>query len=369
MGMATIEAPVPADPFVDRPYEALHDVKLGAVRATFSPVVYQRSYARTFGALAFDLALFAGGIAGALFAPWLALRVVCSLLAGGAVSFLFVWGHDAAHGALFRNDRVAETLGTIALLPSLNMYHLWIYGHNRAHHGFTSHSPVDWIWRPFTPEKYQAASKWSRFVYRAERSIPGCALHYILRVWWPGMVIFRPVPATRKRYHFTRSQLFVLAYAVVASGLAWYFGGGPIGVLLAVVVPWVVFNYVIALFVYLHHTHPTLPLFDDRKEWSASIGQVACSTIVRTSKPTQMLTHNILTHTPHHVDTHVPFYRLERASADLKPLYGEYILEYRFRWSTVRSIFGACQLYDFHTRTWHRFSELPALQPIGVLPN
>ncbi|MFN8036551.1 MAG: fatty acid desaturase [Acidimicrobiia bacterium] len=348
-------------------YTELHDTKLGAVRAAFSPGVYQRSNVRAVGALAIDTTLFVASVAGALLVPWLPARLGLGLLAGLFVAALFVWGHDAAHGALFGDGRLAEVLGTIAMLPSLSMYQLWIYGHNRAHHGFTSYSPVDWIWRPMTPEQYAAASGWSRFVYRCERSVAGPGLHYLLRVWWPGMVRFRPNGELRRRYHVTRSKLIVLAYVIGASTVAWIVGGGPVGVLVAVFVPWAVFTYMIGLMVYLHHTHPALPLFDDRKEWSATIGQVACSTIVRTSKPFGLLTHHIMVHTPHHVDARIPFYRLEQAYADLKPDYGRYILEYRLRWSTLRSIAAACELYDYRHHTWHRFDELPQLvKPVAA---
>ena len=45
---------------------------------------------------------------------------------------------DAAHGALFTSEGVSEVLGTLAMAPSLNLYRLWVYGHNKVHHGFTS---------------------------------------------------------------------------------------------------------------------------------------------------------------------------------------------------------------------------------------
>ncbi len=64
---------------------------------------------------------------------------------------VFVWAHHAAGGALFDLTRRAEVLGTAAMLPSMQMYGLWSYGHNRVHHGFTSLSTVDWIWRSWTP--------------------------------------------------------------------------------------------------------------------------------------------------------------------------------------------------------------------------
>ena len=48
-----------------------------------------------------------------------------------------------------------------------------------------------------------------------------------------------------------------------------------------VVLPFLVFNYFIAFFIFLHHTHPDVPFFDQRPEWSNTIGQVYCSIVVR----------------------------------------------------------------------------------------
>ena len=137
-------------------YRQLEGVKLGTVRSTFSPSVYERSHTKALAYLVFDLALYALFIIGVFIAPNIGFKVVCGLLAGCAVAFLFVWAHDAAHGALFKSEVVAEILGTMAMLPSLNMYRLWTYGHNKVHHGFTSFSPVDWIWKPLTPAEVNA---------------------------------------------------------------------------------------------------------------------------------------------------------------------------------------------------------------------
>ncbi len=361
--MALLEAPTtPASGApVDARYAEMRGVKLGTVRAAFSPEVYQRSNRTAIAWLAFDVAVYGVLLAGVYLAPTWWLQLLFGVLLGFAVAMLFVWAHDAAHGALFGFTKTAEVLGSIAMLPSINMYRLWVYGHNKAHHGFTSFTLVDWIWAPMSPEEYQGASRRRRWIYRVERSLPGCGVHYVLRVWWPAMVKFNPPADVRKRNHFTRSRLITSAYVVVASVLAYAFAGGILGVLAAVVVPWVVFTYFLAFAVYLHHTHPTIPFFDQRDEWCASIGQVACSTIVRTPKIFEMATHGILVHTPHHVDNKIPFYRLNVAAADLEREFGGSFLEYQFKWSDVRNTFKTCKLYDYDTKTWYRFKDEPTV--------
>jgi omega-6 fatty acid desaturase (delta-12 desaturase) len=339
-------------------YADLKSVKLAEVRAVFSPACYRRSMPRAIGGLLVDLALYGAAMAGVFTSGHPLLRLAFGVLAGVAVAFLFVWAHDAAHGALFRSDTVAEVLGTAAMLPSSQMYRLWAYGHNKVHHGFTSFSPIDWIWRPLTPEEYCALPRWRRGVYRLERHPATCGLHYLVRVWWAGMVRFRP-GERRRRAGYRLSKLGTLAYAIAAAVVAYRLAGGWVGVGAAVVIPFLVFTYVIAFVVYLHHTHPDVQFFSDRQEWSATIGQVTCSTAVRSNAVVERLTHNILIHPPHHVDTRIPFYNLKRAYSELEPVFGHYICEYRLSVRAVRRIFSRCQLYDFDTHTWHRFADLP----------
>jgi len=337
-------------------HQALLDVKLTSVRRAISAPCYRRSPLQTFGWLAFDLALYLAMMAGVLRSDSSWAQLGFGIGAGVAVAMMFVWAHDAAHGALFRSEWTAELLGTTLMLPSLNPYRLWCHGHNRVHHGFTSYSPIDWIWRPLSPAEYRALGPWRRLIYRLERTPWGCALHYILRVWWPGMVLFRPDRRSRERVGFAVSKAVTFGFGLGLTALCWW-AAGPIGVLAGVVVPFLVFNYFIALFIFLHHTHPAVPFFDHRPEWSNTIGQVYCSIVVRCSRLSELLMHNILVHVPHHVDPRIPFYRLHRAYADLQAAYQPFLHEYRFRWRTVAMIFRRCKLYDFERKTWYSYRE------------
>lgn len=341
--------------------QVLREVPLATVRGAIAPERYDRSVGRAMAWWAFDLAIYLVVVAGIYRVPNPAIKLALGALAGLAVSMMFLWAHDAAHGSLFKHRGIGDGLGLVLMLPSLNMYRLWQFGHNRVHHGFTSFVPLDWIWRPLTPAEYLARPRWRRAVYRAERSLPGCGVHYLVKVWWRAMVRFRPEPGSRGTKGHLRSKLVTLAFALVASASAYRFAGGAIGVLGAVVIPFMVFTWVIALVVYLHHTHPDIPFFSSRSEWSRTIAQLHCSTIIRTTRVTTALTHNILIHVPHHVDARIPFYNLRSAYEDLRPAFGELVHEYRFRWRTVWSIFRECKLYDFATHDWHRFGEAAVL--------
>jgi omega-6 fatty acid desaturase (delta-12 desaturase) len=343
-------------------YQSLKDIKLTTVRKAISPESYRRSMGQAFGWFAFDLALYLAFMVGIFTSETRWVQLLCGLGAGCAVAFMFVWAHDAAHGALFARDWVGEVFGTLFMLPSLNMYRLWCHGHNRVHHGFTSFTPIDWIWRPLTPSEYAALPRTRKLIYRLERSPYSCALHYLNKVWWPGMVTFQPDAKSRERFAFNVQKAITFTFAAVLSAAAWVWAGGLVGVLAAVALPFIVFNYFIAMFVYLHHTHPDVPFFDRKSEWSNTIGQVYCAIVWRCSRVSELLIHNIMIHVPHHVDPEIPFYRLKRAYADLQREYGAYIHEYTFRWSTVLHTFRRCKLYDYDNKTWYSFREAAQLK-------
>ncbi len=337
------------------PPGALKKLPLRAIKAGMRPVCQQRSHWLSLGALAFDALLYLSLMTLTLIAdPWW-LTLLAGIGAGCAVAFLFIWAHDAAHGALFESRRTAEWLGTLAMLPSLNVYRLWAFGHNRVHHGFTSLSTVDWIWRPWTPQQYADSSAAQRALYRLERTPWGCALHYLIHVWWARMMRFNPGRTPPERRRMRKGKLQVLAFAAALSALA-YAVAGVWGVICAVLLPFVVFNYFIALFIYLHHTHPDIPFFVEREQWSPAVAQLFCSTVVRMPRWAERLTHNIMIHVPHHVNPRIPFYRLPAAYADIKRQYGACIHEYPFRWATVFSIFKQCKLYDFERRCWSGYA-------------
>jgi len=188
------------------------NMKIADVRKCISKACYQRSMLITWFWLMVDMALFFISILFIAFVNSPLLKLLGALTSGCTVAMLFIWAHDAAHGALFESKKVAEFWGTLAMLPSLNVYRLWCYGHNRSHHGFTSLTPVDWVWRPLTREQYADQSKLQQFLYRIERSLVGCGLHYFRRVWWEVMVRFNPGKDTNRKRYYRRGKFAVLAY-------------------------------------------------------------------------------------------------------------------------------------------------------------
>lgn len=349
-------------------WEKVKKIKTSDARKVIPQACYKRSLFKNFFWCLFDLTIFSFGMLLVFSTPLIGIQLLGAAISGIAAAMMFVWAHDAAHGTLFKRKKVANVLGTLMMLPSLNIFRMWSYGHNKVHHGFTSFTPIDWIWRPLTPAKYQALSLWQRILYRLERNFLTCAFHYLRQIWWKEMLFFNPGKDKKQRRYFRNGKLFVLLYAVIASALAYHFAGGIFGIVAVVIVPFIIFNYFIAMIIYLHHTHPDIPFFDMKKEWSHSVGALYCSTIVHCSRFSKIFTHNIMTHIPHHLDTRIPFYHLPRAYQALKEEYGQYFHEYRFSWRKVRSIFRQCKLYDFDNKVWMTYKQARLYQKNALMP-
>ncbi len=338
-------------------YADLTQKDITELRQKITPKAYKKSMPTVIFWCALDMAFYLFFMYGVFAINNYIGKLISGFLAGIAASGMFVLAHDAAHGSLFKNKWVAEIMGTIYMLPALNSYRLWCFGHNRIHHGFTSFSPIDWIWRPLTIDEYKSLSGFKKFLYRAERSFWGCGLHYIIKVWWPKMVMFMPDDLQASKVRAIKiGKLAVVLFALLI-GTIYYSHQGWFSVFAALIVPFIVFNYVISLIVYIHHTHPQVPFFDERSEWNHTIGAVFCTTVIHTNwLVDKFITHHILIHTPHHADIRIPFYRLKTAFSSIKEHYSAYIHEYKLNFSTLLNIFKTCKLYDYKNHIWYNFN-------------
>ena len=212
--------------------------------------------------LARDLAAFAGVTALLVVVDRAAVLPVLWLAGGLTIGALFVLGHDAAHGALFRNPRLAYWTAQLALLPSLHAYEVWVLGHNRVHHGHTGRAGIDFVWHPLTPEQYAGLGRLGRLLHRVEWSAWGAGLYYLRVMWWQRMMRIAPPP--RLRAAFRRDRRRVWAYLVLATAALLWVGwartgsaGGALWMWLrALVAPWLVWNWLIGATVHIHHIGP-----------------------------------------------------------------------------------------------------------------
>ena len=141
--------------------------------------------------------------------------------AGLGIAGLFVLGHDASHGALFRSRRANRVVAWACMVPSAHVEAAWNLGHNRVHHGYTTRQGFDFVWHPTTPDEYRDMSTMERLRHRLEWSLLGSGAYYLRVVWFMWM---REAPADDTHVSVyaplsMRSALMVAACIILFLGI------------------------------------------------------------------------------------------------------------------------------------------------------
>jgi omega-6 fatty acid desaturase (delta-12 desaturase) len=295
--------------------------------------------------------------------PLLVLPLV--VLATLAATALFIVGHDAAHGALFRSRRLNGIVGRIAMLPGWHVYEGWVLGHNRIHHPYTVRQGYDFVWHPYTPEQWAAMTRWQRLRHRVEWSWPGAGLYYLREVWWQKMIVGRP-PARWVR-SVRRDRMLVLvvigAAAVLLTALGWRWTGTVAGALWlptrVLVLPFLGFCFAVGSLVHIHHIGPEIRWWE-RAEWTKEKGQIEGTTVLRAPRGANFFLHWIMIHVPHHVDVRIPMYHLEQATDAIAAAFPGVLHDEPLRFRDFMANSRRCKLYDFDAGRWLTYAEADA---------
>jgi len=305
--------------------------------------------------------IYMAAVAGAVMLPSLPARLVASVLAGSAISSLFVIGHDAAHGAYTASRRMNALIGRIAFLPALHNYSLWQVQHNRLHHripnvrGFNS-------WSPMTKAEFDRLPVWRRTVERLYRSPLGFAPYYLVERWWKDK--FFPRRPQDRRTAFWLDFALLLAFlagflallAIVGSSL----GSGALpAMLLGFALPYLVWSGLMGATTYMQHTHPRVAWFEALADWRRLGGQEDVSVQVQVPRWYGLISHHIMDHPAHHVHPKIPLYRLAAAQRRLNELLGDRAVTQRFSPGYLLGTVARCKLYDYERHCWLDFAGQP----------
>lgn len=342
--------------------EADRPENLKPVLDVIAPERYRNPTWKGLAYLARDLVLYGLVVIGLVVADawWavLGLWVLSALVVSG----LFILGHDAAHGSLFASRRLNSWVGHLAMLPSWHVYEGWVLGHNRIHHGHTCRQGMDFVWHPLTAEEYAALPRWKKLRHRIEWSWAGSLPYYLRDVWWNKMIAFDPPKKWASKIR--RDRVIVAAFVLVAGGalgaLGWADGGGLLGALWMVVqvlvVPFLLFNWMIGWVVHVHHIDPEIRWWK-RREWNKFRGQMEGTTVLHAPRWLDFFLHRIFFHVAHHVDMRIPFYGLPGACDDISAAFPDVVTERRLRWRDFLANTRRCKLYDFDEGRWLTYSE------------
>ncbi len=330
-------------------------------------VYHQRSLRSAVVQLAVRLVVYGAAFVAVLTLSSPALRLLAGLVAGVFSGSLFMIGHDACHQSYTSHNGLNQVLGRIAFLTSYHTYSLWDLSHNRIHHVHTNLKGKDFVWTPLSRPEFDALPWLWRVLHRGFRTPLGLALYYPLEIWAPRLVFPRRKYLDRPRRIYTADRLLVLAFfaaqllAVAALGGARSRGWSAWAedAALAVVVPWLVFNWMIGFVIYFNHTHPAVPWFDKPGEWSIAPSAIRGTVRLTFPRWTRPFASNIMDHVAHHVDPRVPLARLNEAQQHIEQaLPGQIVVQ---AWSVreLREILRRCKLYDYEAHRWTDFRGSP----------
>ena len=315
----------------------------------------------------FDLTLYAGATTIAVASDLVAIKILAGCVSGLLIGLLFVVGHDACHGSFTPKPRLNRLIGMVAFIPSAHAFSLWALGHNRIHHRYTNLKEIDYVWRPFSKPEFDALPMHRRILERIYRSISGHGLYYAYEIWWKKMLFPNVSEVPERRREYTADSLLAVMgnLLVVASILLLakhYHHGWLSSLLVAWLLPFVVWNWLMGFMIYQHHTHPSVAWFDNTEDWEYWESQIECTTHIKFPRIFNFILHNIMEHPAHHAFTAIPLYKLSRAQERL-----EQHLSARMtvvRW-TPRDYFRTvtdCKLYDYQTHRWLDFTGQPTTE-------
>ncbi|KKK25492.1 hypothetical protein ARAM_002056 [Aspergillus rambellii] len=286
--------------------------------------------------------------------PSQALRVLAWIVYGffqGCVGTgIWILAHECGHGAFspfpLWNDFMGWVMHSALLVP----YFSWKITHAR-HHRYTNNKQRDTAFVPRT-EKEAADSPnylpaWLEML--EDTPIYSCLslLAHQLGGWQLYLLCYvtsgpksRPIQAkntsrfqTQSHFDptsslFTPSQRILIVISdigLLLTGAAIYYLGQQVGLLktfLLYFVPYFWVHHWLVAITYLHHTHPTVPHFDD-ETWTFTKG--ALSTVDRDFGfiGRHFFHHIIEHHVVHHLFPRIPFYRAEEATDAIIPVLGD----------------------------------------------
>jgi omega-6 fatty acid desaturase (delta-12 desaturase) len=311
-------------------------------------------------------AAYLAAFAGAAFGPlWLA--VACALALGPLIAFLFRIAHDCGHECHFASRRLNQIVGRLSNLPAYHPYSLWILFHNWRHHTFTNLKTHDYIWVPLSKAEYDRLGWFGQARERFYRTTLGTGAYYLCAIWF-GKMIFP------QRAHVGRSRaIYFWDFALVAGFFAVQLGLLTLGAAdyadfalrfaLAIMVPFLTFNWMVGFTSFLNHTHPGVPWFAKRGEWSFYAGQVHCTVHMGVSTWMIFFVTDFGLHGAHHIEPRIPIWGLDKAEPQIvADAHDELVLE-EWSYRRHRDIMQRCKLYDYHGHRWLDFGGNPTTMP------
>ncbi len=250
------------------------------------------------------LFLIGVALAAIVFVPWLAARIVLSVIAGLLLVRMFVIYHDHQHHTILAKSKVADFIMAAFGIYMLAPTSIWKRSHDHHHkHNSKLFSASIGSFPIATRQKFQAMGTGERLGYLAIRHPLTISLGYFT-MFLVGMCVASFVSAPRKHI----DSLVALVLHITASVLIFIYLGWLTWLLLFVVPFLIAFAMGSYLF-YAQHNFPGVT-FASNKDWAYDKAALESSSYMTMNPIMHWFTANIGYHHIHHLNAKIPFYRL-----------------------------------------------------------
>lgn len=244
----------------------------------------------------------------------LLLRVVCSITCGLLYVRLFVIYHDYQHRAILQGSAVARILMNAIGIYLLAPQTIWIRSHEH-HHNNNSKLTIAGIgsYPTISKARFLTLTRNERRIYLMNRH-PLTVLfgYFTLFIYWLNMKSFIQSPARHV------DSFAALVFHGGAAFIVWYFFGTST-FFLSWFVPFLLAFGVGSYLFYCQHNFPGAK-FKENHDWSYTNAALSSTSFMVMNPVMQWFTGNIGYHHVHHVNSRIPFYRLQEAGDHMPEL-------------------------------------------------
>ena len=241
------------------------------------------------------------------------LRLPASIVSGLTMVRLFVVYHDYQHGTILRNSFLAKAILEVCGLLMLTPRSIWRHSHN-YHHTRNSrlHATGIGSFEVMTTLAFSRASWTRRFTYSMSRH-PLIILMGYLTVFLFGMCLY---PVVRRPKKHADCGLAFLLHVSIVTALAIF---APAMLFWTLLLPMIIGTLLGSYLFYAQHNFPEAR-FQDGNSFDFVNAALTSSSFIPMNPVMRWFTGNIGYHHVHHLNAHIPFYRLPEAMARLPEL-------------------------------------------------
>jgi omega-6 fatty acid desaturase (delta-12 desaturase) len=257
--------------------------------------------------LALATAVTASGYVGAVFMQPLWAKALFGILTGLSLVRLFILYHDHQHKSILNRSKAADAFFWFFGVWMLSPPSIWKRSHDHHHkHNCKLYTSSIGSFPVVTIKKYQSLTRGERFAYDFIRSPFAIGFGYVF-VFIIGMCLNSFISNRGRHWD---SLLTLVFHAALGFATYWFLGWENL--VFAFFLPYLVTFAMGSYLFYAQHNFPGT-VFADKDGWTYVSAALESSSYMRMNPVLQWFTGNIGFHHIHHLNAHIPFYRLPEA--------------------------------------------------------